>query len=213
MRLTNEILEIAQIKQPSTWLDILNIELERNKITHPADVACFLAQCSYESKGFSALQENMNYTPNKLVEIFKTRNGLTYEKAKELCQDGWRAVADFVYGLEWGRKYLSNTDIHDGSRYIGRGIIQLTGKYNYTYFGKKTGLNIVEVPELAASPKYAAKLAMAYWVDKKCQKYAISENCDKVTEIITGKKVGTDPEDKYGFKKRENLFRNILKSI
>lgn len=63
-------------------------------------------------------------------------------------------------------KNLGNTEAGDGARFHGRGIFQLTGRYNYTVFGKRLGIDLVKNPELAADPKVSVQLALLYWSDR-----------------------------------------------
>jgi putative chitinase len=66
---------------------------------------------------------------------------------------------------EWGEKgkKLGNTEFGDGWKYRGRGFVQLTGKFNYTRFGQQTNHpKIVDDPELANKPEWAADLLAAY---------------------------------------------------
>lgn len=210
MKITEKMLIAAGIKKPSVWLELLNYELE-NEITHPNDVACFLAQCSYESSGFTRLKENMNYTSTRLVEVFKTRNGLNGQIAERLCLEGEKSIADFVYGGEFGKKSLGNIAKHDGSRFIGRGIIQLTGRYNYDRYGKKIGVDLINEPELACEKQTAVALAVAYWKDKKCSKHAIDDNCNKVSSLIVNGNEGC--KDNGSFAARRTLYYQVLNSM
>lgn len=63
-------------------------------------------------------------------------------------------------------KNLGNTQPGDGERFKGRGWIQLTGRANYAHYGKLTGLDLINHPELAELPENANKLAVAYWQDR-----------------------------------------------
>ena len=57
-----------------------------------------------------------------------------------------------------GRRDLGNTQSGDGVRYKGRGYVQITGRNNYTNWGKKLGIDLVGNPELAERPEIAAKI-------------------------------------------------------
>lgn len=65
-----------------------------------------------------------------------------------------------------GREILGNTQPGDGPLFKGRGYIQLTGRWNYTHFGKKLGLDLANKPELAAEPNNAARIAVEFWKSK-----------------------------------------------
>ena len=62
-----------------------------------------------------------------------------------------------------GNKNLANLQKGDGLRYLGRGYIQLTGRWNYDDLRKETGLPLVAKPELAAETENAGKIALKYW--------------------------------------------------
>lgn len=64
------------------------------------------------------------------------------------------------------RKDLANTETGDGWKYHGRGYFQYTGRYNYSTYGEKFGVDLKNNPDLAAEPEMAAKLAIAYWKEK-----------------------------------------------
>ena len=85
-----------------------------------------------------------------------------------------------------GRRDLGNTQPGDGYRYRGRGIIQLTGRYNYRLYGKKLGLDLENNPELAARPDIALQIACQYWDDKNLNKYADVNDIKTITKRING---------------------------
>jgi putative chitinase len=71
-----------------------------------------------------------------------------------------------------GRRDLGNIYPGDGVRYKGRGLIQLTGRHNYTIYGRQLGIDLSERPDLAATPKYAALIAGQYWHNRGLNRYA-----------------------------------------
>lgn len=96
------------------------------------------------------------------------------------------------------KKKLGNTAKGDGEKYKGRGFIQLTGKANYTTYGKRLGINLVDNPELAADPETAAKIALMYWSDRKLGEKARAGDFDGVTRGINGGLNGkADRDQKY----------------
>ena len=73
-------------------------------------------------------------------------------------------ILEFASGEAYeGRQNLGNTQPGDGPRYKGRGYIQLTGRANYAYFGKKLGLDLVGNPDLALRADVAARIVVEYW--------------------------------------------------
>lgn len=101
--------------------------------------------------------------------------------------DGFTRLVERASGEAYeGRKDLGNTEPGDGKRYKGRGIIQLTGRYNYRKFGKMVGLDLENNPELAADPKIAVDIAIAFWLQSGAHQAALNMDFRKVTKIING---------------------------
>src|SRR3954470_19949507 len=80
-----------------------------------------------------------------------------------------------------GNSALGNTHPGDGVRFKGRGPIQLTGRWNYTHYGKLLGLDIVHHPELAATPRHGFRLSAAYFQDRGCNLAADRGDFRRVT--------------------------------
>jgi putative chitinase len=91
-----------------------------------------------------------------------------------------------------GRKDLGNTQPGDGARYKGRGIIQLTGRTNYTNYGQKLGVDLVNKPELAADPIVATQVACLYWTERRINVSADADDVSAVTRRINGGLNGID---------------------
>ena len=128
-------------------------------INTPLRLAHFLAQCGHESGGFKATQENLNYSAKGLNGIFKKyfptlESALPQERKPE-------KIASKVYG---GRMGNGPESTGEGYKFRGRGYIQLTGKENYTAFGKSIGEDMTVNPDVVAS-KYA--LLSAAWFFSK----------------------------------------------
>jgi putative chitinase len=104
-----------------------------------------------------------------------------------------------------GRKDLGNTQPGDGYKYRGRGIIQLTGRYNYDLYGKKLGIDLLNNPKLAARPDVALQVACQYWKDKNLNAYADRGDIRTITKRING--------GYNGFKDRIRWLNKIKKVI
>lgn len=86
-----------------------------------------------------------------------------------------------------GRKPLGNTQPGDGPKFIGRGILQLTGRANYTDYSKKLGLDLINNPDLAATPEVSTMIACQYFVDRKLLEAADKWDLDIITERVNGR--------------------------
>ena len=86
-----------------------------------------------------------------------------------------------------GRKPLGNTQAGDGPKFIGRGVLQLTGRANYTDYSKKLGIDLVSFPEMACEPSVSVKIACQYFKDRKLMEAADKWDLDTITEKVNGK--------------------------
>jgi len=85
-----------------------------------------------------------------------------------------------------GRKDLGNTELGDGRRYKGRGLIQVTGRANYAKCGEALGLNLIEHPELLEGPVNACRSAAWFWKSHGLNELADAGDQVKVTRRING---------------------------
>ena len=190
--------QLIKIGIEEKWLEPLNNAFIKYHITDINEKAMFLAQTTHESNDYKRLEESFNYSPKRLFEVFRKRVG-SFENAKKLCNEGAKAIADFVYG---GR--LGNAK-DEGYKYRGRGIIQLTGKNNYEYYGKKINIDLVNNPHLAKEPATAIEIALLFWKEKECGIYAKMGDVKTVTKLINGGYNGLDD--------RQSRFDNIVKIL
>ncbi|MCM2973737.1 glycoside hydrolase family 19 protein [Larsenimonas suaedae] len=153
---------------PDTWLDVLDRGLSRQGIFDLNEIALFLAQTSHESTDYSRLSEGFNYAEQALLSVFGSHR-ISAEDARRLGRNDdhpadREGIANHLYGGEWGLTHLGNTESDDGFRYRGRGIIQLTGRDNYTRCARATGLDLVDQPDLLSDePEAAVEAALWFW--------------------------------------------------
>jgi putative chitinase len=143
-------------------------------------IAHFLAQVLQETGGLTILRENMNYSAERLLVVFKNR--VTAGEAPALAHHP-EQIANKVYG---GRADLGNNQPDDGFKFIGRGMLQITGRDSYQRAGDGIGANLVNNPDLAFDPQFALKIAAWEWNDKKCNDPADADNVTLVTRRING---------------------------
>jgi putative chitinase len=165
------------------WVEPLNETFEKYDISTPQRQACFIGQTMHESGGYKHLVENLNYSAKGLVSTWPSRFP-NEEYAEEYARKPER-IANKVYS---GR--MGNTEDGDGAKYIGRGLIQLTGKENYANCGLGLGVDLVGHPDWLATPKYAALSAGWYWNKRNLNADADTMNVDSMTRKINGGNIG-----------------------
>jgi putative chitinase len=160
-------------------------------INTPRRIAHFLAQLHEESGGFIKFTESLNYTPKGLIKTFGT-NQISVAQANqygrtEKQKANQQAIANIVYGGNWGRINLGNTQVGDGWRFRGRGLIQLTGRANYQAYKDYSGNDVIANPDLASRPDIAIDIAGWFWsVRFRLNPIADKNNINSITEKING---------------------------
>jgi len=111
---------------------------------------------------------------------------------------GFMYVKEIASGKAYeGRKDLGNTIEGDGVKYKGRGLIQLTGRANYTRVGKDFGIDLINKPELLETPKWAVESACHFWKSAKLNEICEKSDVTKVTKIINGGRMGLAERQHY----------------
>ena len=149
------------------------------EINSPLRLAHFLAQCGHESGGFRATQENLNYSAKGLMGIFKKY--FPTEAIANAYQRNPQKIANKVYA---NRMNNGDEGSGDGFKFRGRGYIQLTGRANYTEFGKSIGEDIASNPD-SVSGKHALLSAAWFWSKNGLNKLADGGATDTVVTSIT----------------------------
>lgn len=123
-------------------------------ITHMA--YCLATTWHETGTKMQPITENLNYSVDGLLKTFG-RHRISEADARRYGRTNTRpanqeAIANIIYGGDWGRENLGNLKYGDGWRYRGRGLPQITGLANYRKFG------IAETPEKAGEMKTAVRL-------------------------------------------------------
>ena len=169
------------------WFQAIDAATREFGITAPADLAMFIAQIGHESGGFTAVVENLNYTPAALVATFGKR--ITQQQADALGRTTQHAARqDAIANLVYSNR-LGNKSAGDGWKYRGRGLIQITGLDNYRTCGAALKLDLVSGPEQLEQDLQAARSAAWFYTSKGCMAYA---DINRVTRIINGGLNGLD---------------------
>ena len=164
---------------PDTVIAQIPGVMSKFEINTPLRLAHFLAQCGHESGGFRLTKENLNYSAKGLMGIFKK-----YFPTEALAKQYERKpekIANKVYG---GRMGNGPEATGDGAKFCGRGYIQLTGKDNYTAFGKSINEDIAANPTVVAE-KYALLSAAWFFNKNKLHIMADGGATDAVVTSIT----------------------------
>jgi len=174
------------------WYEALSSVLPEYEIDSPQRVAAFIAQCTHESGGFKRLKENLNYKWESLRRVFP-KYFSTDELAKEYAHKQ-EQIANRVYG---GRMGNGDESSGDGFRYCGRGLIQLTGRNNYTKFAESIGVAVEEVPALLETFEGAVKSACWFWKTNNLNQYADAGDILTMTKRINGGTIGLEDRIKH----------------
>ena len=181
--------DAAGISQPlaERWYPYFVDAFNRYFVYSPLVMSHVIAQIGHESGGFARLEENLSYrSADRLIIVFGSRNGLDRHKAYLLAGNPIE-IANFVYGGEWGRRNLGNTQQNDGWFFRGGGLIQLTGRANYTKAAEALGIDIMRLPDLVRKDEaIAAQVAMWWLWDNGLQAYFDADDVRGATQRING---------------------------
>ena len=188
---------------PDAVIAMIPDTAQKFQINTPLRLAHFLAQCGHESGGFKATQENLNYSAKGLRGIFGRY--FPTDALAEQYQRKPEAIASRVYG---GRMGNGPETTKEGYKFRGRGYIQLTGKDNYTAFGKAINEDVISNPDLVSS-KYALLSAAWFFSKNGLHKMADEGASDtvvtKITKRVNGGTIGLPDRIKH-FKEYYSLL-------
>ena len=196
-------------KDVDAWHAALVEVMPKYGINTERRAAHFISQCAHESGNFRTLEENLNYSEKALNAVFgryfgapPKRNAAEYARKPE-------KIANYVYQDEFRSKggQMGNVKDGDGWLFRGRGLKQLTGRNNYTGFGKSIGMTAEEAAEYVATPKGAVESACWFWDTNKLNTIADTDDVVKMTKKINGGNIGlADRQARY--KKAMEVFGN-----
>jgi len=175
-----------------TWYNELYEMLPVFEITSVGRVAAFVAQTAHESGGYRALVENVNYSKDALPKVWPKHFGADvnldqYHRNPE-------AIANRAY-----RSRMGNGDeaSGDGWKFRGRGLIQLTGKNNYSQFAQYAGITADAAAEYLETPRGAVHSACWFWYTNDLNTFADAGDFVGMTKRINGGTIGLDDRVKH----------------
>jgi putative chitinase len=191
--------QLAQIipKNPyiDQWCTALNKLLPDYSIDTPQRVASFVAQCAHESGNFVFLKENLNYKAASLRKIFPKyfpTDALAEQYAS--LPNKAEAIANRIYANRMGN---GDEASGDGFRYCGRGLIQLTGKSNYSNFADSIETAVEETSAYLETFEGAVQSACWFWETNNLNQYADNNDILTMTKRINGGTIGLDDRIKH----------------
>jgi len=196
-------LQAAKVKNPEKWIDAVVATCQEFEIDTPQRIAGFLAQTSHESGGYTMLSENLNYRAATLAACWPNRFAVLGADKKPVKENGKlvpTAVANSIAGkpelianlVYSGRMGNGPAESGEGWAYRGRGLKQLTGKYNYEKCGSGLGVDLVGNPDMLLEPMYAARSAGWFWKANSLSTFADKGDMEGMTKKINGGLIGID---------------------
>ena len=167
------------------WEEPLQAAFDKYDINTSKRQAAFIGQCAHESGNFKTLQENLNYSAEGLMKTWPSRFP-DLQTANQYARQPAK-IAGKVYN---GR--LGNTTEEEAAKYLGRGLIQLTGKENYERCGSAIGVDLINEPTLLVEPNHAAMSAGWFWNKKGLNELADQQEHGQITKRINGGLIGLD---------------------
>ena len=165
------------------------------EINTPQRMAAFIAQCAHESANFAILEENLNYRWTTLRKIFPKyfpTDALAQEYASK--PNKAEAIANKVYANRMGNRDEASGD---GWKYRGRGLIQLTGRDNYTWFAASLEISADEATEYLQTFEGAAQSACWFWETYNLNQWADIGDILSLTKRINGGTIGLEDRKKH----------------
>lgn len=169
----------------------------------PLRLSHFMAQVLHESGALTILIENLNYRAERLLEVWPSRFK-TLEQATPFAHNP-EALANKVYG---GR--MGNVKPGDGWRFIGRGLLQITGRESYERYGTKLGVDLVANPDLAFSADWCLPIAAAEWTEAGCNAFADADDLAKVTRALNGGYIGLASREEWLIRTKHVWLRSVI---
>lgn len=180
-------------EEAEDWYDAMCEILPLWEVDSAERVAMFIAQCGHESNNFKVLSENLNYSAKALNAIFPKYFERAGRDANEYHRKP-RQIANVIYA---NRMDNGDTDSGDGWRFRGGGILQLTGRYNYTKFGEAVEKTPEDAVDYVRTKKGALDSACWFWDTNGLNKYCDAMDIKGATKRINGGYIGLDDRRKH----------------
>lgn len=186
MNVEGAIRAAAPSAAASVWALALAGPMQGAEITTPHRVAAFIGQCAVESGGFTANAENLRYThAERICAVWPSRFP-DVASATPFVNNPPK-LANRVYANRMGN---GPPESGDGWRFRGLGLIQITGREEYTAFAASVGRTVEDAAAWAATPDGAAASACWFWTWKNLNPIADLWALTDLTRRINGGTIG-----------------------
>jgi putative chitinase len=169
------------------WYEALCDILPDYDINTVPRVAAFLAQTAHESGGYTAIKENLNYKAETLCKVWP-KYFPNMDIANQYAHQPEK-IANRAYG---GRMGNGTEETGDGYKFCGRGLIQLTGKDNYSRYAQATEQSLDEASEHLTTFEGCVQSACWFWEANNLNQYADSGDILTMTKRINGGTIGLE---------------------
>ena len=197
-----QLLRVAAPETPAQMLfqfaDPLKLACHQFEIDTVREIACLLAQGAHESGGFQRLDENLNYSAQRLAQVWPKRFAASPDVPNQLALAIARQperIANIVYANRMGN---GPPESGDGWRFRGGGIFQLTGRWNQSQCAADLGVPLVQFPTFLRTPRGAALSAGWYFHHNDLDRLAATPGTEDETQAINGGLIG-QPDRKHRF--------------
>jgi putative chitinase len=186
-------------REIAEWCKELNKAFPKHEINNARRIAAFTTQCAHESRDFTAMEENLNYSKEALERVFPRYFGAGKRNAAEYARNPEK-IANYVY-MDANRSAagaLGNVQPGDGWRFRGRGLKQLTGRNNYSRFAQAYGMTAEQASDWIETKEGALASALWFWTTNKLNPIADTGEVAVLTKRINGGDIGlADRQSRY----------------
>lgn len=183
----------------------LNRIIQKFSINTKNRLCAFLAQIDVESGGLRFREENLNYSAERLLQVFP-RYFKTIEEARRYAGNP-QAIANRVYGNRMGN---GPEESGDGWRFRGAGWIQLTGRNNFQAFANDNNMTIENAVNYARTLDGAWEVSGWFWNRNRLNVPADRGDIDEVSRIVNAGPAGS-LSSVHGLQERRNSYERALR--
>jgi putative chitinase len=186
-------------REAAEWHTIAVDMFRKYDINTTNRIAGFMAQTAHESSDFRVLEENLNYSAERLLQVFPRYFGRGKADPNQYARNPQK-LANYVYMDQFRTRAgaLGNTQPGDGWRFRGGGIKQLTGRNNFAAFGRDIGMSPEEAADYVRTKKGAFESAAWFWKKNNLARFADRDDIDGMSRAVNGGTIGiADRRSRY----------------